>query len=134
MKSLKSQKGYIALITILIIGAVGVTIAVSLLTASIGKSKSSNITNYSQKAEDAAYTCSEEALRQIKTDPSYTGNYNLNLGDDISCNYNIIDLGSENREIQSQGSYQQVTKKVEVSIDQINPQINISLWQEVPDF
>jgi len=129
----KADSGYIALITILIIGAVATVIATSLLLLGIGSARTSFTLGQSEKAKSLANTCSEEALLKIKRNSGYTGTSNLTL-DGGNCTYTVTDLGGESREIQATGTVDTVVRKVKIEIDQISPKVNIVSWQEVPDF
>mgnify|MGYP001616035106 CR=1 FL=1 len=127
------QKGYIALITVLVTGAVGVAITVSLLLLGLGSSRTSFSLEQSNQAKALANACAEEALQQIRDSTPFTGTGNLTLGQG-SCSYTVTSGGSQNRTITSTGTVGTIIRKVKITIDKITPSINVTSWQEVADF
>ena len=128
-----TQKGYIALITVLVTGAVGVAIAVSLLLLGLASSRTSFALEQSNQAKALANACSEEALQQIRDSTSFTGTGTLSLGLG-TCSYTVTSQGGQNRTATSTGTVGTILRKVKIIIDTINPSINVTSWQEVADF
>ncbi|MDP3973694.1 MAG: hypothetical protein Q8P92_02565 [Candidatus Daviesbacteria bacterium] len=128
----KNQKGYIVLITVLVIGAIGVAIAVSVLWLGLGSSKSSFSQEQSNQAKALVNACSEEALQQIRDSIPFTGTGNLTLGQG-TCTYTVTNDGGTNRTITATGTVGTIVRKVKITIDTINPKINITSWQEAAD-
>ncbi len=129
----KGQSGYIVLISVLIIGAVGVAVAVAVLWLGLGDSKGSFALEQSNQAKSLANACSDEALQQIRDSTSYTGTGNLTLGQG-TCTYTVTNTGGTSRTITSTGTVGTVVRKVKITIDTINPSINVTSWKEVGDF
>ncbi len=129
----KVQDGYIALITVLVTGAVGVAIATSLLLLGLGSSRTSFSLEQSNQAKALANACSEEALQQIRDSTPFTGTGNLTLGQG-TCSYTVTSGGGQNRTITSSGIVGTIVRKVKIIIDKITPNINVTSWQEVADF
>ena len=131
-KKTKDQKGFVALITILVIGTVGAVIATSAVLLGLSSSQSSYSLEKSAQTRSFANACVEDALEKIK-DSDFIGSDNI-VFTDGDCSYTVTDLAGEIRRIESTGSLDETIRKIKVEIDQINPSINISLWQEVADF
>lgn len=129
----KYQKGYIALITVLVTGAVGVAIAISLLLLGLGSSRTSFSLEQSNQAKALANACSEEALQQIRDSTSFEGTGGLTLGQG-TCTYTVTKLTGQNRTITASGTVGTIIRKVSIALDKITPSINITSWQEVADF
>jgi len=130
MKVIRKQKGFIALITILIIlGAlslIGLGISqLSIFEAQMGLQKSQ-----SSQAFYLANLCAEEALMRLKEDSNYTGNETLNIE---NGNCQILPIEG-NWTIKTVGNFQNQIKKIKIIVSQINPQTVITSWQEVPEF
>ncbi len=123
------SRGYIALISVLIVGAIGTVIGVSLLQLGLSTSRSSFAQHQSNQAKGLANACAEEALQQIRDNTSFTGTGNLTLGQG-TCTYTVTAGAGENRTIQSSGTVGSITRKLEVTITTINPQIIVSTWEE----
>jgi len=128
-----NKKGFITLISILAVGAITSIIAFSIITLGLGSSLNSFALEQSTHAKAFANACAEEALVQIRESMPFSGSNNLNF-ENGSCNYTVINLSGENREITTSGNVDTTIRKVKINIDKINPQINVVSWQEVADF
>lgn len=126
------QRGYITLITILIVSVVGLAIGTSLLLLGVDAARTNLARAQSGAAIDLADACADEALQQIQFSASYTGTVNLTLGDG-SCSAVTTDTGGSTRQINATGTIVTVVRKVEVLLDEVNP-INVASWQDVADF
>ena len=131
--SRNSNTGYVALITVLVIGAVGTAIAVSVILLGLGSSRTSFALEQSNQAKALANACAEEALQQIRDSISFSGTGNLTLGQG-TCTYTVTNDGAQNRTVTSSGTVGTTIRKVKITLDQINPTINITSWQELADF
>lgn len=125
--------GYVTLISVLIIGAVGVAITTSLLMLGLGSSRTSFALEQSNQAKALANACMEEALQQIHDSIPFSGTGTLSLGMG-SCTYTVTKQTGQNRTIVSTGTVGTIIRKVKVLLDKIIPNINITSWQEVADF
>ena len=130
---LDNQRGYITLLSVLIVSTVGFAVAVTLILLGLGSGRSSFSIEQSNQAKSVANACAERALQEIRNNTAYSGNGNLTLGQG-SCSFIVSNTGGENRLINSSGQVGEVIRKVEININTINPQINILSWQEVADF
>lgn len=74
------QQGYIALIALLIISAVTLAIALTLNGLSITETDTGLLRQQSVQAEQAAYSCLQEAYVRLMNDAGYTGGTTLTLG------------------------------------------------------
>ena len=124
------RKGFATLINILLVGAVGVTIAISLIFLGLGSSQTSFAMEQSNQSKALANACVEEALQQIRDSTPFTGSGNLTFGQG-TCSYTVTSQGGQNRTITTSGAVGTITKKVKVIIDKINPTIQVVPWQEV---
>ena len=124
--------GYITLISVLIVGAVGIAITTSLILLGLGSSRTSFAVEQSSQAKALANACAEEALQQIRDSTPYTGSGNLTLGQG-TCTYTVASQGSQNRIITASGTVGTIIRKAKIIIDKINPTIQVVSWQEVAD-
>lgn len=127
------QNGYVALITVLVTGAVGVAIAVSLLLLGLDFSRTSLALAQSNQAKALANACGEEALQQIRDSTPFTGTGGLTIGLGF-CSYTATSSGSQNRTITATGTVGTIIRKIRITLDKISPSINITSWQEAADF
>ena len=129
-KKISDQNGFITMLSVLIFGVVALAIASSILLIGLGSSKIGFNIEQSGKAKSLANMCAESALQEMRNSTSFVGTNTINIGTD-SCVYNVIDNGGENRTITAEGTTGTVVRKILITIDQINPSINITSWQEV---
>ena len=129
----KNHQGYITLITVLITGAIGAAIAVSILLLGLGSSKTSFSLEQSNQAKALANACAEEALQQIHDSASFEGTGNLTLSQG-TCTYTVTKLTDQNRTITTNGTVGTIIRKVSITLDKITPNINVTSWQEVVNF
>ena len=128
---LSNNEGYITLISVLILGAAGLVIVISLALLSLGSSRSSLALEQSNQAQALADTCAEMALQYIWDWDANIGTDNLNLGQG-SCTYTIT---SETvpKVITASGTVGNIVKKVLITVDNLHPYVHLSSWQEVAD-
>ena len=133
IKSLNKKKGFVTLISVLIMGAIAISITLSLLLLGLSSSRTSFALQIGIKAKYLANACAEEALQQIRDNPTFIGFDSISINGE-KCFFEVKNLGGENRSIASYSKIGTIIKKIQVIIDKINPQINIVSWQEVADF
>jgi len=132
--NMENQKGFIALITVLIISAILLMISISSNLFGISESDMGLQKSQASQAFYLANLCSEDALMKLKNDINYLGNENL-IFDNGSCSILPIESGSgESRTVKTIGSIQNQIRKIRIEMGRINPSLQISLWQEVSDF
>lgn len=114
------------LVTILIISAITLAIALSISLGGIGEMQMGTGLGQSDKAQGWAEACMDEALLQLIRNPNYNGG-DLIL-DEGSCNINI-DKSGPNPIITVSGKFKEFTKKITVKFDLANKKI--LSWQEI---
>ncbi|HOX60785.1 MAG TPA: hypothetical protein PLV72_02135 [Candidatus Magasanikbacteria bacterium] len=125
-----NKKGFILLITVLVIGAVATAIAVGLLNLGSGATTSSIYLTQSFQAKALADACAEEGLQQIRDSTPFAGTGSLIIGQG-DCSYAVTNTGGSNRIVNTTGTVGMVVRKVRVTITAINPYIVVSSWQEI---
>lgn len=127
------KHGFATLVSVLLVGVLGLAISVSLLLLGLSSSRTSFTQEQSYQTKALADACAEEALEQIRDSTPFTGSGTLTLGQG-SCSYTVTSQGGANRTITSVGTVSSMTRRTRVILDQINPTINITSWQELADF
>lgn len=131
LKYLKNGgKGYVALMTVIVLGVVATVVATSLVILGLGHSRSALSENQTAQAKVAADACSEEALKQISLSSSYTGTGNLTLSTGVGCSYTVTNTGGPSRQITSSGTSGPNIRKETITITAVTPNIVFSSWQE----
>lgn len=133
MKAKNQQSGYIILMSILIVSAVGLVIATTYILLGISVSNSSFSFEQSMHARILADSCVEEALQELRENEDYTGSDGLTQGQG-SCTYTVTNEGGDLRKIEAVGTVGTVTRRVKVETDGFEPVINISTWEELGEF
>lgn len=124
------NRGFIALITILIISSVALLVGLSVSFFTLGEAQMSLQKNQSSQAHYLANLCAEEALMKLKEDVNYQGNevFGFEQG---SCQILAIE-GNWTLKVLADCSNQ--IKKLKIIVNQIDPEVKIFSWQEVADF
>ena len=128
-----TRRGYITLISVLIVSAIVVSVAVTLLLIGVNATRTTAILQATKYANTLAKSCVEEALGRINLLNSFAGSGGINFGDG-SCDYNVINSGGQNRLVTATGTTMGAIRRISVSVDALTPKINISSLQEVADF
>lgn len=131
-KAIKTKKGYVALVSMLVVSAVGTAIMLSVLLRGVGSTRSIISFEQSQKAKMFANACAEQALEEIWRADDYAGNGNLGFVDG-GCNYSVSGV-TVPKTVNATGTVGSVVRKVLVTVDSLHPYVTANPWQEIPDF
>lgn len=127
------SSGFIALVAVLVLGAVGVSVGISLILLGLGSSRTAFALEQSNQAKALANACAEEALQKIMESTSFSGSSTISLGNG-SCTYTVSVTG-QSRLITTSSTVGTIIRKVKIRLT-IHPQtlkFNIASWQEVAD-
>ena len=129
-----NQSGYIALIMVLIIGAVALILVLAANFSTISQAQIGIITNKAAQNYYLATACAEYAIIKLQNDLNYAGNEDITIDGQI-CHIDPIEgVGNINRVIKTISNEDGYTKKIKIEIDQVIPQTKVKFWQEVADF
>ncbi len=127
-----SQKGYIALMSVILIGVLGVAVMISVVGQGVTSSKTDFSLQQSGQARVLATACAEEALQVILETGTTSKTSSLSLGSG-TCSY-VISKPSSSIIINSTGNLGSLVKKVQVILSTTSPSVVLSSWQDVSDF
>ncbi len=133
---MKKYPGFIALITVIAVGAVGLAIAMVLLFSGVGTSRTSLSVSQSTQAKGAANACAELALGAIQANITIgtpvSANYVLDSALNINCSYTLTGTSPDYiiSTVGTAGSSSNVTRRVNITLNRVGPTLNISSWQE----
>lgn len=130
--SKNNNRGFVTLISVLIVGAVGISITLSLLLIGIDSAKTNLTLKKSAQAFMLANACVESGLQHIRDNTDFTGD-NTILFNEGSCQYTINSQGGESRTIIAAGTVQTTVRRIHVEVDALSPAMNIASWKEIPD-
>lgn len=127
------RQGFITLTSVLLVSAIGSTIAVSLVLLGLASGRTGFAFVQSLQSRALADACMEEALERIRDSGPFTGTGALVLGQG-TCSFTVTSQGGQVRTATASGSVGTTIRKVKTTIDKINPAIHVTSWQEVADF
>lgn len=127
---MNNQRGYVALLSVLIVGAVVTAVSATLLLSGTDASRSTLIDQQSVQARNLADGCGEEALQLIQTTTAYTGSGTLTLSAG-TCNYTVTSTGASTRTIDANSTVNNVVRKIKVYVTINSASLSITSWQDV---
>lgn len=128
------RQGYIALISVILMSALGLGIMLSVVASGVNASRTDFSLQQSGGARSLASSCAEEALQKILETSTTSSNGNLTIGSG-TCSYLITSTSSgQIISIHSTGVLGTVTSKIKVVLATTTPGITLSSWEEVADF
>lgn len=129
----KKQKGYAAILLVIIFTGVVSTLVIFSVNLSISLTSLAASLRRSEQARYLADTCAETALQVVWGNSGYTGTGSLSLFDG-GCDYRVTNTGGNTREVQATGTVGSIIRKVRVRAVATGGQIGVSSWREVADF
>ncbi len=127
------RRGYIALLSVIVIGAIGTAVMLSIMLLGISTSKTDFAVQQSGSAKVLASSCGEEALQKILETGTTSSSANLTMGGG-TCSYVITSQSGQNITVNATGFMGTLSSKVKIVISTTSPSIILSSWQEVGDF
>jgi hypothetical protein len=126
----RRESGYVALLAVLVTGAVATAIALVLLTSGADSQRSVLIEQQSKQARALAVACTQEALQRIHDATAFSGTDTLPLGQG-TCTYTVIYTSSTGRSVAVTGTVGNVVKKIQTYVTIGSSSISVTSWQEV---
>lgn len=127
----KNRKGgFVTLISVIILTSIALIIISSQLLISTDNYIANKRIMDSLQARVLADTCAELTLNRLKISNAYTGNDTevLSFG---TCNISTISgSGNTNRSFTTSATYNNTTRRVSVTVSEIDPVMTLSSWQE----
>ena len=90
MKGIKKQEGFIAITSVLIIGALILVLGISIFHASLTDQSISSSYDSGEQASILADACARQAFFKLKNDINYSGNESIDING-INCSINPIE-------------------------------------------
>jgi hypothetical protein len=136
-----SEHGFLTLFAVIIISAVGLAVAISVVLLGIGTSRTSLATVQSKQALSMANYCAETAIIALNSNDKYTGGPNINdvnndgtTNPNVYCSMVIENRGGSKRIISTTGISGTIKRKVQVKLSKAKPKVAMVCWLEVGDF
>lgn len=132
MSSLRSYRegGYIALLSVIIVGAAAMAIALTLLNTGTDAQRTNLITQQTIQARQLAHGCGEEALQVIHDNTSYTGTGSVVMSTG-TCTYTVASTGASTRTIAAASTIGGVVRRVMIYVTINSSSLSVTSWQDV---
>ena len=126
----KTKKGFVTLISVIILTAISVSIISTDLLISSDTQSSSKVARDTIQTRYLAETCVEVALNRLKINLTYSGNETINttFGD---CQISIVNgTGNTNRSFSTTATSNNTTKSFNITVSQVNPDLILTQYLE----
>jgi len=131
---IKNQNGFIALISVLIVGAVVLVVSIGISLRSVDESNMSLDEQESHRALALANLCAEQALMKLESSLNYNGNESIIVGDESCDILTIGGAGNLTRTVKTSSVVSGYTRRIKVEVSRISPIMQISSWESVGSF
>jgi len=129
---LNNNQGYIALITVLVVLAVSMIVAISAVLNSTNEMQMGYTSGKAEETFNVADACAEEAMLRLKREPHLSAISDLSIGAG-SCIIEIQNLGAENRRLKITGQVGNIYRLIEIELT-VGSDWQVTSWQEVGEF
>ena len=130
----KSQNGFIALTSVIIVSAFVVVLFIGMFFSSTEQIERVDDREFSTRALGLANSCAEEALNKLKNDLGYNGNEVINVGT-YTCDIMEFDSTDMTKVIKTKGEVNGYVKRVQIEVSVLDhPYLDIIDWRIVSDF
>jgi len=128
---MRKFKSYITLLSVIIVGTIAMSIAISLILISVDSTKTTMAYESGKRAEYLARACVETALGKLWDNIDYTGNETVSFTDGSCQILSIENPSTQTPTIKTIGTYHSSTKRFEVKLLQVSTQIQIDYYRQV---
>lgn len=130
-----TEKGFIALITVLVITAIAVGVSTSSALSGVSASQLVIKQVRSAQALSLADACGEEALLRLKNNFNYAAGLRetVSFGTEGSCDIVSV-IGVVEKEIRAEASADNEIRRIKIFATKPGSSLVIDSWQEVADF
>jgi hypothetical protein len=129
------QDGYVALISVLVVGAVASAIATSLLLLGLASSRNSFAILQSSQAQALTDACIEMGIRRTVDLSTFTGSGSVTIVSS-TCTYAVANGGGKLRIISASSTIGTVLRKASTTISLATTTgstgLSVTSWQEIP--
>ncbi len=129
----KGEKGYIALISVLIAGGLLLLVGVGSALRGVDALNAVSGEESSFRARLLADACAEEALMKLKSNLGYNGIETIIVEGNETCRVlSVLGTGNLDRVILTQGVDVDYVRNVRVDVARVNPALVVRTWNVVP--
>ncbi len=126
----KKRDGYMFLLTVLFVGTITFSIMAPYVVLGITAMQNSMVVLSSEQALANAYACADKGLFELQANLAYGGE-TLTLTDGTCTVHAPAGTGANSRTLCIEGTSGNTTRKFEILVDAMIPNIEIGTWREV---
>lgn len=130
----KHHRGFVTLMSVIIIGVVATTITTTLLLLGTDALRSTQNLFESSRAKSYVDGCGEKALQSLRKNISYAGSETITYPHGSCAILPIVGSGTQTPTVKAEGTVGPTKRRVEISVKQVSPQLKLNYWREVADF
>jgi len=134
MYRLHRHKGFIALTSVLVLGAILLSITISTASRSISATSGGVSLHSKNRAEALSDACVEYALIELQRTLGYVGDESIAIGDESCDILTITGTGNTDRTIEAMSTVNGHTHRVQAVVSVVSPEVTITSWREVASF
>jgi hypothetical protein len=127
----REQGGYVAIMAVLIVGAIATAVGLALLNSSVDSQRNASVAQRSYQARGLVHSCAEDALQTIHDNTAYTGTTNLVVSGTLGCSYTVTNTGASTRTVTASATVNSVVRRAEVYVTIGSSSISVTSWKEV---
>lgn len=125
-----NRDGFVALVSVLVLGAVGLDLAVSLLMLGLDTGRTALTYSQAVQASGLASACADAGLSQLKAAVACEADGNLQVGSG-SCDFTAAVAGGYACQLTATGTVQNVVRHVQVNLSQVDPSLTVASWRPI---
>lgn len=130
----KYKKGYVLLLTVLVVSAFSLAIGVFVLSSGIYNTQNSVKADNMYRSLSMAEACAEDALMEIRNNPVlYASTSTITINDDV-CTYRISNQGTNRRRVETESNADGMMTKFLIIANLVSTTLDIESWEEVKQF
>lgn len=134
IKRSKHTRGFVALTSVLVLGAILLSITISTASRSITAADLGTALYAKEKAETLAHLCAEHALIELERTLGYVGDESIVVGDESCDILTITGTGNTERTISSMSTVGGHVHRTRVIVSSVSPDLTITSWESVSSF
>ncbi len=124
------QDGYVALLAVLMVGAIALSVATALLLTGTDSQRTALVVQQARQARSLAIACGQEAAQAVHDNIAYHNSGSLSQGQG-SCTYSVTLTSATTRTITATGTVGSVVQKVTATATVGASTMTLSGWKEV---
>jgi hypothetical protein len=125
----RQQKGFVALVTVLIMSTVIVVLSMGMQLGARNTLSSADVLRDYLQSQYAVDACAEIGLLHVRNSDTTSGSGSETVND-ADCSYSIVSAGTESFGMNIVGNKNNTYYEVDVTVDALFPAVNITSWEQ----